>query len=319
MIAVRPQTNESISAWHHLDVERFAPFGSLGKKKILTVPWQDLRPQIRLLRGDRQADFYLPVRIIFDYLLVFYFEGTGRWIIGNEKIDVQKRHLLLVPPFTHHGLSMTGNHFFMAVHFDWKPHFPPASRLSKRHPYQVRFPVNVQVPTHQILTAGDPLVMHLHQLLELWQKETDISRVHANSLLLEVLITLLEREEIKKASLIDQHAHTDQRRIEAAIILMQEKLAEELSVEELARTSGLSASHFSHLFHKWTGHTPIEHLTKMRIQKSKELLDNFHLTIKEVANRCGFKAASYYTRIFARSTGLSPSQYREMLLSQRAS
>lgn len=298
--------------------EQFAPFGVLGKKKILTIPWQDIRPTIRWLKGNRMSDRGISHRIIFDYLLVFFLDGAGKYVVGKEEIDVQKRHLFLVSPFTLNRFMLKGSHFFTSIHFDWKPNFPPTSPGLGRQPYQVRFPLNVQIPPHQVLTAGDPLVIQLQHILELWQKGTELSRLHANALLFEILVTLLERAEMKKMSVSVHQVHTDQRRVEIALAFMQERLAENVSPHEMAREAGLSAGHFSHIFRKWTGHSPMEHLIKIRIQKAKELLEDIHLTIKEVSNSSGFQHSSYFSKIFTRFTGVSPSQYREMILAQRS-
>lgn len=302
--------------WHQMDIERFAPFGSSGKKETMIIPWEEIRPTIRLLRGSREADFHLSSRIIFDYLLVFFLDGTGRYVIGNEEIEVQKRHLLLVPPFTRNSISMKGSHFFTSIHFDWKPHLFSSSRLSERAPYQVRFPSNVQIPQHQILTVGDSLTGQLQHILELWQEKTVIARLLANTLLSEVLITLLKRA-ATKASAGDGHPiHIDQKRVEMIIHLMQENLAGDLSLEKMAQAAGLGIAHFSHIFRKSTGHSPIEYLIKLRLQKAKELLGDFHLSIKEVAYSSGFKDYSHFSMMFTRAHGVSPSQYRETTLAE---
>jgi transcriptional regulator GlxA family with amidase domain len=100
---------------------------------------------------------------------------------------------------------------------------------------------------------------------------------------------------------------------------MQEKLGQEMTPETIAQAAGLSSSHFSRLFRKWTGHSPMEHLTWLRIQRAKELLGDVHLSVKEVAVRCGFEDQYYFSRVFTRVDGLPPSHYREILLAQRTS
>lgn len=294
-----------------------APYGPFGKKKILTIPWQDIRPTIRWLRGDRRSDGYLPERVVFDHVLVFFVYGEGTYIIGNDEIQVQKHHLLLVPPFTRNAFSMRGRHLFTSVHFDWKHNFPPTPAAAVRQPYEVRFPLNVEIPRQQILAAGDPLILRLEQMRELWQEETSLARLQANALLFEVLTTLLKRAEAKKASMDENHAHTDQKRVELALALMEERLQDDLPLETMAQVAGLSIGHFSYIFRKWTGHSPLEHLIQLRVQKAKVLLENIHLKVKEVSNLCGFKDTSHFSKIFLRYNGISPSQYREMILLER--
>lgn len=313
---IRPAFPDWEPPWHDLDLELYAPFGSLGAKKVLTLPLKDVRPTIRILRGDKKHDFYLHTRIIFDYLLLLFVDGEGRITIEKNEIEIQKRHLFVVPPFTPHSLAMKGVHTFISIHFDWKPQFPPRHhRLSGRQPYRIRLPLNNQLPDCRILAASDPLVSQIQQIVEVWQKQQDASRLRADAMLFEVIATLLERVQTKDPS-SSQHAHVEQTRIEMAIALMEKNLAQDLTPEAMAQAAGLSSSHFSRLFRKWTGHSPMEHLLQLRIRKAKELLGDVHLTIKEVANLSGFKDPSYFSKIFMRLDGLPPSQYRDMALAQ---
>lgn len=313
---VRPRSREPFSIPYKMERERFAPFGALGKKKIMTIPWQDIRPTIRWMKGIRMSDRHMLPRIIFDYLLVFFVDGEGTYIIGKDEIPIQKRHLFLVPPFTVNSFKMRGSHFFTSIHFDWRPNFPSSPQLSGREPYQVRFPLNVQIPAQQVLVAGDPLVMQFQQILELWNEEDELSDQQANALLFDVVITLLKRAKAKTPSEEGHHIHTDHKRVEIVLALMQERLAEDLTLQEMAKAAGLSVGHFSYVFRKWIGHSPIEHLIKLRMQRAKELLEDVHLTIKEVAIGSGFRDYSYFSRKFVQFNSVSPSQYREMILAQ---
>lgn len=310
-------TEGVLPPWREAEIERFGPFDPLGKKKILPIEWHEIHPTIRWLKGDRRADCGITTRTLFDYLLVFFLDGKGIYTVGDEDIKVQEHLLILVPPFTNNSYDLRGNHFFTSIHFDWKPNFPSARRLPDRKPYQVQFPSDLQIPSHQILVAGDPLVVRMQQILELWQDGSTLSRLHANVRLAEVLITLLKRAETKESSTDDQHTHVDQKRIEVAIVLMQEKLLEDLSLEAMARAAGLSVGHFSHLFRKFTGQSPVEYLIKLRIERAKELIEDIGLTIKQVSHYSGFKDYSHFSKLFTRFTGVSPSQYREMVLVQR--
>jgi AraC-like DNA-binding protein len=57
--------------------------------------------------------------------------------------------------------------------------------------------------------------------------------------------------------------------------------------------------------------TPVEYLLHYRIQKSLSLLTHGNLTITDIAAACGFNGASYYTEVFRKIMGISPSAYRK--------
>jgi AraC family transcriptional regulator len=79
----------------------------------------------------------------------------------------------------------------------------------------------------------------------------------------------------------------------------------------LAATSGLSQSHFRQCFHKATGFTPSDYLTRRRVIRAKQLLRNHALAITDIAFRLGFQSSPYFAVVFRKLTGMTPSEYRE--------
>ena len=92
--------------------------------------------------------------------------------------------------------------------------------------------------------------------------------------------------------------------------LVQEKMEEDLSLEEMARTVGLSAAHFSQVFRNTTGQTPHQCLQWYRVQRAKEMLRSAEMRILDVAIACGFKTQQHFARVFRQMSGASPTEYR---------
>ncbi|MCL4297252.1 MAG: response regulator [Anaerolineae bacterium] len=84
----------------------------------------------------------------------------------------------------------------------------------------------------------------------------------------------------------------------------------DLSLNEVAAHVNLSPSHFSTVFSHETGETFKEYLTKLRIERAKELLRTTGLKSFEVAYRSGYNDPHYFSHIFRKNTGLSPQQFR---------
>lgn len=85
-----------------------------------------------------------------------------------------------------------------------------------------------------------------------------------------------------------------------------------LNIENLLSQSGYSSDHIRRLFKNETGLTPLEYLTKIRIDYSKELMDknkDLHMTISEISLSCGFFDPRYFSRIFKEKNGMTPSDY----------
>ena len=85
----------------------------------------------------------------------------------------------------------------------------------------------------------------------------------------------------------------------------------DLSLNDVASQVGLSSSHFSAVFSRESGETFKECLTKARIEKAKELLKMTELKAFEIAYQVGYKDPHYFSAVFKRQTGLSPSEFRQ--------
>ncbi|MBQ2210149.1 MAG: response regulator [Prevotella sp.] len=83
-----------------------------------------------------------------------------------------------------------------------------------------------------------------------------------------------------------------------------------LNVDELARSLGFGRSSFYRKVNTLTGMTPNNYIRRIRMEKSKELLEETNLTISEVAYKTGFNSAFYFSKIFEDYYGMSPSHFR---------
>ncbi|AEG61463.1 bifunctional transcriptional activator/DNA repair enzyme AdaA [Desulforamulus ruminis] len=80
--------------------------------------------------------------------------------------------------------------------------------------------------------------------------------------------------------------------------------------EEAASRLGVSPFHFQRLFKKHTGCTPKEYVTKIRMDKAQELLQQKSMGTMEIGLEVGFKTLSAFFETFRKQTGLSPKEYR---------
>jgi two-component system response regulator YesN len=91
--------------------------------------------------------------------------------------------------------------------------------------------------------------------------------------------------------------------------IMEEHFSEEVSLEELSRKLGISQGHLSRSFKKETGMSPIDYLTQYRISQACRMLDE-GMRIVDVASAVGLADPKYFSRVFRKVKGLSPSEYR---------
>lgn len=98
-----------------------------------------------------------------------------------------------------------------------------------------------------------------------------------------------------------------------AMAYMRERFGEELSLEDVAEHVHLNPYYFSKVFKQQTGETFIDYVTRLRIDKAKELMKDGELSMKEVCYSVGYKDPNYFSRVFKKVTGVTPSEYRSQL------
>ena len=100
-------------------------------------------------------------------------------------------------------------------------------------------------------------------------------------------------------------------RITSAIEYIEQNYQRALSVDELAAHSNMSASRFFPRFKKEVGMTPVEYINRYRVNRAILLLiSDSELSVENISERTGFESSAYFRRVFKKTTGLSPREYR---------
>jgi AraC family transcriptional regulator len=110
-------------------------------------------------------------------------------------------------------------------------------------------------------------------------------------------------------------SNADRMRIERYV---QEHIARELSIKELAELAGYSLDHFAKLFKNTFGVPPHRYLLDCRVNAAREHLAAGSLPLAEIAWRCGFGTQAHFTGIFKLRTGVAPGEYRRRLGNEQA-
>jgi len=131
-------------------------------------------------------------------------------------------------------------------------------------------------------------------------KTVEDLREQVENILVSALIFRDAQTQAQHSGLIRQAKdHIDQHYMEA-----------ELSLNEIATLTNLSSSHFSMVFAQETRQTFKDYLTEVRIQKAKELLRTTALRSSEISYHVGYNDPHYFSFIFKKKTGFSPSEFR---------
>lgn len=151
------------------------------------------------------------------------------------------------------------------------------------------------------LRTGDALVEQLVRALPGVEPDNDLYAESAAAFLVTHLLTEGKR---------DRPAGPEHAAVRAATAIMRDRLAESLTLSDIAAELHLSVFHFIRVFRAATGETPHRYLTRLRIEHARRLLSGTTLTIEQVAVRCGFASPGALSTTFLRHVGVRPSVYR---------
>jgi two-component system response regulator YesN len=114
------------------------------------------------------------------------------------------------------------------------------------------------------------------------------------------LDTVYESRSIKNSNLLGE-----------AIRIIKTQYSENLSLDEVAQQLFISPYYLSHLFSEELKVTFHEYLTRIRMDEAKRLLSDRSLTIMEISFRVGYDDPNYFSKVFKKNIGVSPTQYRK--------
>lgn len=240
-----------------------------------------------------------PVRNFNDYDLILVGKGSAHWQIeGLGKCRVRPGTVLLLPPGLANGTAgaMAGPAEHVGIHFD----------------LQLKKGANFfdAVPYRQIvhLKQWRRLYEHALRIAAEWSGGADLGREAIVHDLTRALIVDIIR--IYTAQGDEGRIATDDRVLEV-LSRIEHQYVTQWTVTEMGRWVGLSPTHLRALFRSEIGLSPTQVLTARRMHEARKLLAGSTWSVKEVANFVGFADQLYFSRIFRRETGMSPSEYKE--------
>jgi AraC family transcriptional regulator len=96
--------------------------------------------------------------------------------------------------------------------------------------------------------------------------------------------------------------------------LVHAKMGDDLSLDEMAQSIGLSTAHFARMFRKSTGETPHQFVLRQRVERAKAMLRVPDARVLDVAVACGFTTQQHFAQVFRDVCGVSPTKYRQDFL-----
>lgn len=223
------------------------------------------------------------------YVAVIVLEGETRYRINGQSYTIRKNNALIFPP----GNRRSGR---------TDPH-NPWSFIS------ILFFMDVSEELEQILNK--PLLIREHISEAVRQNFIDASRAWAGRHPLyrvkcKNLISSIMYDFILSELPCSRVPHF--KKLETARSFIQDNFRSDISISQIAETAGLSVSYFRRLFHEAYGCAPMQYLMNLRIESASELLLSGEVNVTEAARMSGFEDIYYFSSLFRKKTGSTPSQ-----------
>ena len=110
----------------------------------------------------------------------------------------------------------------------------------------------------------------------------------------------------------------ESRNVDRMLTFIHNNYHSKIRLDDIADAGNVSRSRCSPIFRKYMHTTPIEYVNNYRLEISREYLLDRSISIASIASACGFSGQSYYTKLFVRRYGCTPSEYRTQNSLQKA-
>ncbi|WP_309119989.1 AraC family transcriptional regulator [Paenibacillus sp.] len=234
------------------------------------------------------------------YILMLCVGGAG-WIqVGEEKRKaVRKYDVVVLPPGIRHRYGASEEH-------PWSIYWIHFQGESARD-----FVDLLPLAGHTLQVSGEDAVL----LIEWFQPCFELLSRQGYSL----AHCLFANQQLQQmlSFLAMQHApggdNVSKETVERSIRYMTLNLGANLSLRQLSEQANLSRSHYSAVFKRVTGASPLHYFTKLKMQQACTYLDLSAWSAKEIGAKLGYGDSLYFSRVFRKEIGMSPTAYRRKM------
>lgn len=269
--------------------------GGAGSLNVLFAGESQTRPEHRV--GPKVVDYYLLHHVI---------AGRGTFVAGGLRAELRAGHSFLIPP--KQLVSYVSD-----AEDPWKYRWV-AFAGDEAH---VLAETAGFGPEGGFVDTGDnrlPAEQCKH-IFEAFRSRKPSSSLEATGRLHLLLAALQEAASEARPASLRPDSHSDEL-VRQVIGYLSTQYAEPVTIETMAEALGYNRAYLSRLFKRHTGMTPIAFLTQARIDHGRRLLrERPELTIEQIASSVGIQDALYFSKLFRRRYGESPTEYRHSVMS----
>lgn len=245
---------------------------------------------------------------IGQYIFIYIMDGTGHyWFIdeNNQKqeFNVTANQYFIIPANAKHAYwtDDTSPWTIYWIHFE--------GTLAMHYAKTAQSPQTVKPELYSRISTRTDHFEEIFNILNIGYTMDDLG--YASSLLNYYLSSLRYIKQYRNAIQQQDDKDGSINIIEESIHFMKENIEKRLTLKDIADYTGYSSSHFTALFRQATGNAPLAYFNILKMQYACELLTSTSMQVNQVCHKIGLEDCYYFSRIFSKIVGVSPTKYRD--------
>lgn len=222
---------------------------------------------------------------------IYIVEGSMRYRFDDREFVSQAGDILFLAAGSFYAMENTGS-LYRYICADFSFAMPDGASLSGN-----TFPMQNSKYIESLF----------HRMLENWSLQKPCATEDCMSVLYSIYAELLRLESAPYVPI------SKRKILEKAILYITEHISDEqLSIPEIANSIHMSESYFRRLFYEVYTVSPVQYINTLRINRAKELIRYTNESFTAIAANVGFSNLYYFSRIFKKKAGCTPSEYRSI-------
>ncbi len=240
---------------------------------------------------------------INQHVLIYCIDGSGWYRINDRTYTVAANQFFILPAGEIHAYGSDENNPWTIywVHFKGKTASIYCDEIQGDAPIDIKPDINSRINERILL---------FDEIYNTLKSGYTIDNLRYSMMLFHHFLgTMFYVQQFRNAT-ERQPEHVDI--VDGAIHFMKENMGKRITLTELAEYTGYSTPYLSSLFKQKTGQSPMSYFNLLKVQHACSLLDNTDLKINQICFKVGIDDMFYFSRLFSKYMGMSPSEYRNI-------
>ena len=252
---------------------------------------------------------YLHTHSFFE--ICYAFEGQGLFRINQKEYQVHQGQVFIAKPGEMHEI-LSSKSTPLGIYF-WsytlEPHAGSVPEMQEVDLLLKTFLTSPCQVSNHVLTMQRTIDLLIEEVIQRGPAYHQMIAVLASKLLVDTVRAVMDIPQ-QRTLLSQQNRNRDDATVQIMVRYLHDNYHAPMTVRDLAAQVSLSERHCSRLFSRIMGRSIVEYLTMLRIEAASQLLLNSQHSLKEIAHMTGYPDVRYFSTLFHRQTGRTPTTFR---------